>query len=370
MLQDDRFAPSSQLGPIPAQESTAALPALRPAPARPRRLGWQSCVALVLIACGVAGAGWWHDHRFASELPGIAWSSGRLNANAIDIDTRFAGTVATILVGEGDTIHKGQVVARMDARDLQVSRQEAEAKVQEALQQQAAALAALEQQRSVMILSQQRLQRSLALVPPGYESLEVLDERHQAWAAAAAGYQHAVAELNAATAAVEVAKDEVIKINLDIDESTLVAPVDGRILYRLANQGEVLSSGAKVFTMLDVKDVYMDVFLPASEADRVTPHSDARIVLDAWPGREFPAHVLFIDTRSGSASRSAAETRSERNNLIYRVRVRIDASALRADPDMMGSGQPGFAYVKTDRSAAWPQPLRSRVRSAPSSSLM
>jgi len=357
MLQDDRFAPSSQLEPTPVQELLTAVPALRPAPARWRPLGWRSCAALALLACGLAGAGWWHNHRSTSQLRGLAWSNGQLKASEVDIDTKFAGTIGAILVDEGDAIHKGQVLARMDTRDVEVARREAEAKAQEAQEQQAAARAALEQVRSVMVLCQQRLQRSLALVQPGYESREVLDERRQAWIAAAAGYQHAEAELNAATAALEVAKDEVIKINLDISESILVAPVDGRIQYRLANQGEVLSTGAKVFTMLDIKDVYMDVFLPMSEAARVAPHSDARIVLDAWPGRAFPARVLFIDTWTGFASKSAAGSRSEQDNLMYRVRVRIDPSALRAYPDMMGSGQPGFAYIKTGRVATWPHPL-------------
>jgi HlyD family secretion protein len=360
MPQDDCSALSAQLEPIPAQETVAGLPALRlpqPLPTLPlsrRRLGWRSCAALALLAC-VAAAGWWHCHRSASELRGIAWSNGWLKANEVDIDTKFAGTVAAMLVDEGDTIHKGQILARMDTRDLEVARQEAEAKVQKAKQEQMAARAALEQQRSVMVLGEQQLQRSLVLVPSGYQSREVLDQRRQALVAATAGYQLAEAEVNAASAALEVAKDEVIKINLNIDESTLVAPVDGRIQFRLANQGEVLSAGAKVLTMLDSKDVYMDVFVPTSEAGRVAPHSDARIVLDAWPGRALPALVLFVDPGNGVAPKAATETRSERDNRTYRIRVRIDPSALRAHPDMIGSGQPGFAYIKTDRSAAWPE---------------
>jgi len=344
----------------PSPEPTAGLPALRlPGPSstltrRRRRPGWPICAALIVSACVAGGVGWWHDHHGASELPGFAWSQGRLKINEVDIDTKFAGAVATILVDEGDTIHKGQVLARMDTRALQVGRQEAEEKVQEARQEHAATLAALDQQRSLMLLDQQQFQRSLALVPPGFESREALDERRQAMTAAIAGYQRAEAEVNAATAELEVAKNKVIKIDLEISESTLVAPVDGRIQYRLANQGEVLGAGARVFTMLDTNNVYMDVLLPMSEGSRVAPHNAARILLDAWPGRIFPALVLFVDPWDELAPKTAADIGPERDNLTYRVRVRIDPIALRAEPDITGSGQPGLVYIKTDRSAAWP----------------
>jgi len=45
---------------------------------------------------------------------------------------------------------------------------------------------------------------------------------------------------------------------VNIADNTLVAPRDGRVQYRIANIGEVLPGGGKVFTMLDISYVYMD----------------------------------------------------------------------------------------------------------------
>ena len=64
----------------------------------------------------------------ASALPpGIAFRNGRLEADEIDIDTKFAGRVARLFVDEGDMVKAGQVVAMMDTRDLEASLKKAEA---------------------------------------------------------------------------------------------------------------------------------------------------------------------------------------------------------------------------------------------------
>ena len=88
----------------------------------------------------------------------------------------------------------------------------------------------------------------------------------------------------------------------------------GRIQYRLANIGEVLAAGGKVFTMLDTSYVYMDIYLPTAEAGRVKIGSDARIVLDAYPDhadpgegrvRRQPGAVHAKDRRNQGRARQA-----------------------------------------------------------------
>jgi HlyD family secretion protein len=72
----------------------------------------------------------------------------------------------------------------------------------------------------------------------------------------------AVAEARLANveAKIEAAAAEVERIRVEIDDSVLRSPVNGRVLYRLAEPGEVLSAGGKVLTILDLTDVYMTIF--------------------------------------------------------------------------------------------------------------
>jgi len=145
--------------------------------------------------------------------------------------------------------------------------------------------------------------------------------------------------------------------NVQIADNTLVAPRDGRIQYRIANIGEVLQAGGHVFAMLDTSYVYMDVYLPTQQAGKVKYGADARVVVDAYPKVAIPAKVLFIATQAQFTPKTV-ETQTEREKLMFRVRVRIDADWLRGRTDAVSSGLPGVAYVLTDAATKWPDWLQ------------
>ncbi len=161
--------------------------------------------------------------------------------------------------------------------------------------------------------------------------------------------------------ALEAATHDVELYNVEIADNTLVAPRDGRIQYRIANIGEVLPAGGKVFAMLDTSYVYMDIYLPTEAAGKVKFGTDARIVLDAYPKIAIPAKVSFIATQAQFTPKTV-ETQSERDKLMFRIRVRIDPERLRARAESVRSGLPGVAYVLTDPAAKWPAALQGPPR--------
>ena len=83
-------------------------------------------MGLLLLVFGAAGGGgayWWHIHHPGLPI-GIVSGNGRIEAQEIDIDTKFAGRVIERLVDEGDMVTAGQVVARMERATLkQASKQ-------------------------------------------------------------------------------------------------------------------------------------------------------------------------------------------------------------------------------------------------------
>jgi HlyD family secretion protein len=141
--------------------------------------------------------------------------------------------------------------------------------------------------------------------------------------------------------------------------NTLVAPKDGRIQYRLANIGEVLGAGGKVFTMVDTGYVYMDVFLPTAEAGQAVIGTEARIVLDALPADPIPARVTYVSAVAQFTPKTV-ETKSERDKLMFRVRVRIDPADLRRHLQATRSGLPGVTYLRLDPGADWPDRLKAK----------
>jgi HlyD family secretion protein len=310
-------------------------------------------LAVVILAAG-AGGSYYFWQGLHPQLPaGIAFGNGRLDADEIDIDTKYAGRIAQLFADEGDLVKASQVLARMDTQDLEASLKKSQAQVTGARRAVEEANANLEQQRTQLLLAQQEYDRAAALVPKGFETKEVMDQRQQQLNGAKAQLIAAEARLTQSQSALDATTHDVELYNVEIADNTLVAPKDGRIEYRVANIGEVLPAGGKVFVMLDTSYVYMDIYLPTEAAGKVKFGADARILLDAYPNIAIPAKVVFIASQAQFTPKTV-ETQSERDKLMFRIRVRIDRDLLRTRAEAVRSGLPGVAYVLTDADTAWP----------------
>jgi HlyD family secretion protein len=346
----------------PPSSSEAGLPAVIPEPQAPRPRHWLRLIAAAVVMAAIATGGiYWVTHNGPRLPPEIAWSNGRLEADEIDIATKFPGRIAAILADDGDIVRAGQVVARMDTRDLEASLQQAEAQIEQAGHSIVAAQAERDQAASQIKLTAQELQRARTLLTQGYQTQEVVDQRQSAFDVARSVYLAAQARIDASTAARDAAMHSAELIRVNIVDNTLVAPKNGPIEYRLANVGEVLGAGGRVFTMLDMSYVYMDVFLPSAEAGLVALGADVRIVLDARPDAPLPAKVVFVASQNQFTPKMV-ETRSERDRLMFRVRVRVDPDLAWTEATQMRAGAPGLAYVLLDSRVNWPTALQPQTR--------
>lgn len=148
-----------QHGGLPA---VVEQPPQRRRPSRPR----VAVIALLLMVGAGAGLGWvWWRHHEMQLPPGIAYGNGRLEADEIDIGTKFAGRVAKLFVDEGDMVKAGQIVAVMETRDLEASLKKSQALVSQAQRALDEAKANLVQQQTQGKLAQQELDRTSALAP-------------------------------------------------------------------------------------------------------------------------------------------------------------------------------------------------------------
>jgi HlyD family secretion protein len=355
IAEDTQTARVAPLVPSAPANLPAVVKAAAPEPRR--RRSWQPLLLLLLILVGGGSIYWWRHGQ--TGLPdGFAWSNGRLEADEVDIDTKFAGRIAKLFVDQGDIVQPGQVVAMMDTKDLAATLKKDEALVSEAQQALEEARANLAQQQSQVTFAKQELDRTAALVPRGFATIEQLDQRRQQMAAATAGQNAATERVAEAQHALDAATHDVELYRVNILDNTLVAPKEGPIEYRVANVGEVLPAGGKVLTMLDASYVYMDIYLPTAEAGRIELGSDARIVLDAYPNHVIPAKVVFVASRAQFTPKMV-ETKDERDKLMFRVRVRIDPLRLKGRARIVRSGLPGVAYVRTGAKATWPPQLQA-----------
>jgi HlyD family secretion protein len=347
--------PSHEL--VAAEEAKLPVP-LPPSPS-PRIRRWRRTLILLalLVICG-AGAGVYLLKFSQPALPpGIVFGNGRLEADQINIDTKYAGRIVELFVDEGDLVKAAQVLARMDTRDLAASLKKAQAQVDQAQRAVDEANSNVTQQQSQVLLAQQEFDRATYLVQKGFQTKEVLDQRQQQLNSATALLNALKARVIQLEHALEAARHDVELYTVQIEDNTLIAPRDGRIQYRVANVGEVLPAGGHVFAMLDTSNVYMDIYLPAAQAGRVRFGADARIVLDAYPMVAIPAKVNFIASQAQFTPKTV-ETQSEREKLMFRIRVRIDPERLQTRAERVRSGLPGVGYVLIDPTTKWPDWLQ------------
>lgn len=338
----------------------------------------------------LAAASWlaWRALQPDALPEGFASSNGRIEAVEIDIASKTAGRIAEVFVNEGDFVTAGQVLARMDTASLEAQLREAEAELESARigietakslvrqreAERAAALAVVAQRQAELDAAEKRLERTEELAARGTTSQQTLDDDRARFEAARAAVSAAEAQVAAAEAALGMANSQTVaagakvaavtatieRINVDIDDSRLVAPRDGRVQYRVAQPGEVLSAGGKVLNLVDLTDVYMTFFLSTADAGRVALGAEARIVLDAAPQYVIPASVSYVADVAQFTPKTV-ETAEERQKLTFRIKARIDSELLRKYIRSVKTGLPGLAYVRLDEALAWPDALQVKL---------
>jgi HlyD family secretion protein len=343
-------------------------------------------IAAIVVLVGVAYYAW---RTFADRgLPdGIASGNGRIEATEIDIAAKIPGRIREILVREGDFVTAGQALVHMNTDQLEAKRRQAQAELQRAVigvdtakslvvqrdAERKAAVAVIAQREAEFDAANRRLERSQQLVKTNTVSQQVLDDDRANAQGASAAVNAAQAQLAASEAAMNAAKAQIIDaeaavdaaraaietITADIEDSTLTAPRDGRVQFRVAQPGEVLAAGGRVLNLVDLGDVYMTFFLPTAQAGRVAMGSEVRLVLDAWPQSVIPAKVTFV-ANVAQFTPKTVETAEERQKLMFRIRAQIPEELLRKYIEQVKTGLPGMAYVRLDPNVEWPVRL-SRV---------
>lgn len=346
---------------------------------------------LVIILALVAAGGYYAWQKLNnSGLPaGIATGNGRIEAVEIDISTKSPGRIREIMADEGDFVNEGDILARMDTDQAESQRRQAEAQLRRAEigietarslvaqreAEQKAAEAVVAQREAQLDAATRRLTRSQQLSESRTISQQILDDdRANArgveaavsaakaqLAATDAGINAAKAQVIDAEAAVDAAKAAIASITVEIDDATLKAPKPGRVQYRVAQPGEVISAGGRVLNLVDLSDVYMTFFLPTAQAGQVAIGAEARIVLDAAPQYVIPASISFVADVAQFTPKSV-ETEEERQKLVFRVKAKIPQELLKKHIQMVKTGLPGSVYVKLKSDAQWPDNLAEPVK--------
>ncbi|HKD23988.1 MAG TPA: efflux RND transporter periplasmic adaptor subunit [Rhizomicrobium sp.] len=315
-------------------------------------------IAAVVVAIGGVAA--WLIFSGPSLPPGFAGGNGRLEATEYFISTKYPGRIKDVLFNEGDTVNPGQVVAHMDTSALDEQLREAEAQAKVAQDGRNVALAQVNVKQAAFDYANKEYLRSRSLVPKGAVSQQEAEIDQARMLASRAELAAAKVQVVQAEGNIEAAKAAADKFRAQIKDATLVSPIRARIQTRLAEPGEVLAAGGRVFSVNDLSDVYMYVYLPESVTGKIPLGSPARVVLDAAPQYPIRTYVSFISPVAQFTPKTV-ETAEERHNLTFRVKLQLDKNRLREWEPLVKVGLPGMGYVRWKEHKEWPERLQARA---------
>lgn len=285
--------------------------------------------------------------RRADVVTRVLASGSVVSIRDAKIGSKLSGRVAAVLVEEGAHVGAGAPLLRLDTRDLEAQRAQAQANVAAAQAQLAKVLAgprpqerqqstdavaqaraALASARATLRLAQANLERERSLEAQGAVSRQDLDSAEtQAQVAASqvaqaqAAYDSAVQnaslvhtgsreeDIQAARAQLAQAEAGLAVVEAQVRDSTIDAPFAGTITRRNVEPGEIVSpatasSSSPLFVLSQVDDVYVLLAVAAQHRAELGLGQEAAVTVDGLPGQTFRGRVEEITPAADAASRT------------------------------------------------------------------
>jgi membrane fusion protein, multidrug efflux system len=326
-----------------------------------------ACVT-ALVASGY-GYYWWTVARFIEST-----DDAYVGGNVTPIAPHISGFIAELLVADNQHVEAGQLLIRLDDRDVHAAADHADAVLkqrtatlaglrakyalqQSAIQQAAADLDAKTAQASFAKLDAERY-RALALSDAGSrQNAEKTRAQDQAAIATVASAQAALgaahqqlsvlsANIEEAAAAVAQAQADLQTARLNLSYAEIRSPIDGYVGNRAAQVGGYVSQGTHLLTIVPAHGLWVDANFKEDQLARMRSGQPATIVADTLPGHVFHGHLLSLAPATGAVFSVIPPENATGNftKIVQRVPVRIvldDADA------SLGRIRPGLSMLAT-----------------------
>jgi membrane fusion protein (multidrug efflux system) len=374
---------TSRAGDAPTPQPEAA----PPQPARPRRAG-RRLLLVALALCAIGAGGWYGHDWYVNGRFIVSTDDAYVKADTTILAAKISGYVTEVTARDNAAVRAGDILARLDDGDYRIAVDSAAARIatQDAtierigaqVAAQAAAIAQSKAQQATVEADTPRVTAALAraqrLVTQEFASQAAVD-------IAKADRDRNLAQIEQAKASVTgaEAQEAVLKAQLeearrqrgelesalerakrDLDFTVIRAPIDGVIGNRAVQIGQFVQPGARLLALVSTSSVYVEANLKETQLARVTIGEPARIVVDAFSGREIEGRVDSISPASGAQFSLLPPENATGNftKIVQRipVRIRLDRGAVEE-----GRLRPGMSVVVSIRTDAAAQPSRVGV---------
>jgi membrane fusion protein (multidrug efflux system) len=337
MDDSTRQSPAAATAAEAASEEAAVTRALR----RRARLRWVLMGGGLVLAAVLAVAYYLLTGRYVST------DDSSVQAAQSSISTNVPGRVVELDVRDNQTVHRGQVLFRLDDRPFTIAVEDAQAKLAAARMQIGAAKATYRQQlaslaaaRATLAYQQHEFERQQHLLQSGISSRAQFElaqhalELAQSQLASSQQQVGSVLALLGGNADLPVDQHPVVqeaqaaldKANLDLSYTVVKAPDDGiAAKVEQLQVGDYITAATPVFSLISNHDVWVEANFKEDELTYMRPGQSAEVRIDAYPSRRFKARVTSLSPGTGAQFSLLPPENATGNwvKVVQRVPVRL-----------------------------------------------
>lgn len=270
----------------------------------------------------------------------------------IKISPDISGQITELLVEEGDSVRRGQVLAKIYADIYALQRDEAASRVTQSVASVENSKAALEALKASLDQAKLALDRNQKLFEQKVISRSELEQYEMTFRSAEANYNAAKQNIRGLQANVQSTQTGLNKANKDLGRTTIVAPMNGVISSLKVKKGESVAGstfnvGTEMMTVADMSVIEVRVDVGENDIVKINIGDSADVEVDAYNNRKFKGIV----TKIASSTKSATSlTTNDVTN--YEIRIRLDKESYK---DLAGKtfpfrpGMNASADIKTKR---------------------
>jgi HlyD family secretion protein len=236
------------------------------------------------------------------EVQGTVHGPGTVQSKVpVTVSAKIMGILEKLYADQGDQVHKGQLLAKLDAAELRAKEMAAQAARSRAQRDLARAQADMIKAQADLNLAQSNYQRDLEVFKPGYISKAAFDTTKAQLQVAESQLAATRASVTAQEAVVKQAASEVQAAAAVHKYTDIVAPMDGLITVRKAELGTTIAPGTPIFQMVDTDQIWVAAWIDETKIAQLREGEPAKIVLRS--GRVFQGEVVRLNKEADTVTR-------------------------------------------------------------------
>jgi len=294
--------------------------------------------------------------------PDLIRVSGNIEITEAEVSFKIPGRVEERLVSEGETVTIGQVVARLDSRELGQEKAQRQAQVssaraalaelqagsraEEIAQAQALLERAQAEQERAQVESerQKKLYQREVISTREYDLARTTQDGAEAKVREAREYLTLVKKgprqekIDQARASLKAAEQVLAQAQTRLEYTVAVSPLSGIVLSKNIEPGEVVSPGTPVVTVGEVSQVFLRAYINETDLGRVKVGQKVKVTTDTFPGKSYEGRISFLAPQAEFTPKNI-QTQKERVKLVYRIKVEIPNPQMELKPGMPADGE-------------------------------